>query len=749
MSNTSSNTSRAAIFPKRPPHVRIFHRYYIALVVIFVPFLISLVQTFISSLIIGDPKSLPTWDTLRQTTIGTLASNYPWQFGVIISILIVFAIIGWIIDRHSSATLTEHLVGPISGGHGTSVLPLVTALTSNNFRLGDDAAANLSYRLAPVQSTFEAVVAALRQAADPEVHQQRGAIILGVANAGKTRLAYEALRQALPKWYVLVWRPDDRTPDLENVRQRNLVVFIDDLQEHVPQEFHDDARGGSQSLDQRDIALRNMLQAIRGNNGAARVIVIATCRSEDEIRARARIEWLFDELTVVKMPTFPLDGQEAEQIINEFPQPEKHAREWDGTLGSLVLGLSTKRQIYLEMSTDRAPASRIIQAMKLLSIAGIELHTERRLRPVTARVFAVDALEKSDQVWEDAVNILTRLQFVTEENENGLDDTSLVIRKDAYFDIVVADYPNPLRPKQVDFDLKKLFDVLASLHDTDGMLYVGNAFYSRKSYREALEIYEALLKYNPRDAIIWRNKGSVLSKLFRYDEALAAMDKAIEYHPRYASAWRNKGSIFRSMRRFPEALEAYDTALKIDPEYAYAINGRGKVYYELHSYVEALVEYDQALEKNPNFAYFWRNKADALSALHRDQEALEAYDHAISLDQTYLYAMNGKAMTLTRLGRYTEASDVLRGALELNAQFDYAIVSYGNVLSELGQYDDALHYIDRALKINKRFRYGFVSKVRILRLLGRESEAKTIEDRMPRSEDNDFEDPYSLDKTDN
>jgi hypothetical protein len=289
-------------------------------------------------------------------------------------------------------------------------------LRAVSFKMGDDVAAEMPFIVSPIQEVYLRAVNILHDAAARAPNGKNGLIILGVANAGKTRLAFEVVKKVLPTWRVLIWRPDDPQPSIGQLEDQVVVIFVDDLQEHAPRQVRYSA-GSVQSLDTRALDLRKMEQLVRSH--AHQVILVATCRSEDEVQARAYLGWLFAEVDSVAVPVFPMQGPVAEQVIHEFQQQAlKRMTDWDGTMGSLVLGLSAKRQSYAELAADRDPAVRVLQAMKLLSLAGIETDTAARLQTICAQVFRQTDLAKDD-IWQDAVEKLTRMQFVTTRHSSS------------------------------------------------------------------------------------------------------------------------------------------------------------------------------------------------------------------------------------------------------------------------------------------------------------------------------------------
>ena len=490
--------------------------------------------------------------------------------------------IGWWFDTHPTSPDPTH-----------TPLPLARDLRAVSFKMGDDVAAEMPFIVSPIQQVYDHAVTILQGDAGRSPDARNGLIILGVANAGKTRLAFEVVKKVLPNWRVLIWRPDDPQPSIGQLENQDVLIFVDDLQEHAPSEVRY-SRGAVQSLDTRALDLRKMEQLVRSQ--ARQVILVGTCRSEDEVRARARLGWLFAEVETVAVPLFPMQGPVAEQVIHEFQQQAlKRMNDWDGTVGSLVLGLSAKRQSYAELAADRDPAVRVLQAMKLLSLAGIEAHTAARLQTICSQVFRQTELAK-DNIWQEAVEKLTLMQFVTE----GRKDEALIIRKDTYFDQVITDYPSPNRPQQLERDLEKATEALSAAADREGVFHLGNTLYRMKQYETALSAYDFLLGTVDRmnivpTAVVWRNKGAVLQSLRRYEEALAAYDRSIALDAEFASAWRNRAGVLDEMGRSAEALTAYDQALAVDANYAQAWNGKGKTLTRLGRYDEAITAFAKAI----------------------------------------------------------------------------------------------------------------------------------------------------------
>ena len=111
----------------------------------------------------------------------------------------------------------------------------VSGLNLADFNMGDSAAATFPYVTSPIQAIYTQALQALSLASDTDKRVKQGMIIFGEANAGKTRLALEAIKAALPEWFLLNWRPNftsDYIPPSELLQERKLILFLDDLQDY-------------------------------------------------------------------------------------------------------------------------------------------------------------------------------------------------------------------------------------------------------------------------------------------------------------------------------------------------------------------------------------------------------------------------------------------------------------------------------------------------------------------------------------
>ncbi len=589
--------------------------------------------------------------------------------------------------------------------------------------LGDDQSATFPY-LSTIFPDVSAQATHIFRAAIADPHQ-RGLLVTGAPMSGKTRLIYQTMLEYAPDWLTLTWARGlsaSAIPAPETLAGQRIILFLDDLQQYA-----DSERGGDDIAASSDFPLDRLYATLMQR--AAQVVIVATCRDTDLSRAEttSSLRWLFENVQIVAIPFIPDDHKgDAIVLLKATNQAiDYHDDDFDGTVGSLLLGLSRKREQYLELKAQRNPGYLVLRAMKLLNLAGVANQTRGRVRAMAVQALGA-RMFSDDLTWGATCEDLEERQFLTHT------DAALIIRKDVYFDKVITDYPTEARAA-----LLLARGVFQAEGDSDAMLALGWAQSERKEFtdmlettalaiglapdnsrayyaqgtalgqqkrsEEALAAFEQSVTLDPAFATGWNNKGFMLDDLQRYEEALAAYDEAIKLNPQYARAWYNKGIALFKLDRNREAVEAFDEAIALNPHYADALYNKGAILKRRGREEEAQAAFDAAfaaLTLDPTFAGGWYNKGSMLFALQRYEEAVAAYDEALALNPRYAEAWHNKGVALWNLDRNEEALACFDQALAIDPQYSQAWRDKGSILLDLKRPEEALVCFDIVLAID-------------------------------------------------
>lgn len=123
---------------------------------------------------------------------------------------------------------------------------------------------------------------------------------------------------------------------------------------------------------------------------------------------------------------------------------------------------------------------------------------------------------------------------------------------------------------------------------------------AEKKYEGAIQIYQDVLKADPKNAIVLNMLGIAYLNLSRYDQAKKYFDRSAKMDKHYASAVNNLGMVYYHQKNFRRAIREYQRAVAIDPSLAGTHANLGFAYYNTNKLPEAAMEFQKALEIQPD-----------------------------------------------------------------------------------------------------------------------------------------------------
>jgi tetratricopeptide (TPR) repeat protein len=159
-----------------------------------------------------------------------------------------------------------------------------------------------------------------------------------------------------------------------------------------------------------------------------------------------------------------------------------------------------------------------------------------------------------------------------------------------------ADAPEP--PSADEAEQTQLVEKRRVVND---LFQRGLAAHQAGQIEDAIRLYSASLRQNPKQPDVWNNLGVALRRGKKFEAALMAYRRAAELRPENAGLWSNMGNCLREMMRFDEAIVAHKKALELDDSIKSHTFNAGLVYRDLNRFEEALEYFDRALAIDPNY----------------------------------------------------------------------------------------------------------------------------------------------------
>ncbi len=238
---------------------------------------------------------------------------------------------------------------------------------------------------------------------------------------------------------------------------------------------------------------------------------------------------------------------------------------------------------------------------------------------------------------------------------------------------------------------------------TDTAINLCNEGYSRgieHEYDNALRCFEEALSMDPKLAVAWSNKGTILARLDRLDEAFACHEKAVSLKPASFSMWLGWAEALILARRYEEALEKAEKAIRLSFRDHRPWLVKGNALVKLERQVEALLCYEKAVTIDKKAVQAWNNQRALLMKLNRFEEALACNEHLLALEEEKAEHMTVQGMLLEELLHYNEAFEWYQKSLERNGVNPITWIYAGRFKEKKGSLKEAIEFYNRALCID-------------------------------------------------
>ena len=157
---------------------------------------------------------------------------------------------------------------------------------------------------------------------------------------------------------------------------------------------------------------------------------------------------------------------------------------------------------------------------------------------------------------------------------------------------------------------------------------------ARGEFKDAIKVYDAVIRLAPNFADAYINRGKARRKLGNLEGAIKDYNMAIRLGDDYAYVFFNRGYVKSNLGDKKGAIKDYDKAIRLDPAYGNALLNRGVAKSDLGDEKGAIEDYNTVIHLKPEgnlLTTAYLNRGVTKSDLGDKQGAIEDYNTVIHL----------------------------------------------------------------------------------------------------------------------
>eukprot|EP01094_Clydonella_sp_ATCC50884_P015076 TRINITY_DN25658_c0_g1_i1.p1 TRINITY_DN25658_c0_g1~~TRINITY_DN25658_c0_g1_i1.p1 ORF type:complete len:815 (-),score=165.27 TRINITY_DN25658_c0_g1_i1:123-2273(-) len=236
---------------------------------------------------------------------------------------------------------------------------------------------------------------------------------------------------------------------------------------------------------------------------------------------------------------------------------------------------------------------------------------------------------------------------------------------------------------------------------TDASIATGYLYVNSGRLPEAVAVFEALLKRNPKLLAAFLGRGTAFALLGRLREAIADFSSAIAIDTTCADAWKRRGQARAAHGYNNDAIFDLSKATMLQPDQE-VFHQRGLVFYKQKNYLRALSDFRRAVEIEPNAALSWNHAGLCLNAVGRAQEAIDAHKRAMQINPQFKESLVNMGQAYKELGMGDEALARFKEAIRRNDGYAHAHHLCGMCHHARGEHRLGLGYFRRAFQLDPK-----------------------------------------------
>ena len=90
--------------------------------------------------------------------------------------------------------------------------------------------------------------------------------------------------------------------------------------------------------------------------------------------------------------------------------------------------------------------------------------------------------------------------------------------------------------------------------------------YPKEKFLQEIELFDLILKNQPKNQLVLTKKGTALCNLGRFEEGLKYFNKSVKLNPNDYITINNIGITLCFLKKFEESIKYFDMCIKLDPK---------------------------------------------------------------------------------------------------------------------------------------------------------------------------------------
>jgi tetratricopeptide (TPR) repeat protein len=486
-------------------------------------------------------------------------------------------------------------------------------------------------------------------------------LILGETGSGKTRTAFEALRERLDL-YLLFPKPKPISLSeisVPGLSKKKVVLFLDDLHRYV-----------------KKLDVVGLYRQLHGK--AQEAVLLATC-SPDKLpllqKEAPELIKLFKPRNRISLRD--LSPAEQKFLIEAIGSNEMATRA-NATPAYFVLKLPEMKERY----KDSGDARVIIHSLLLLHKVSEFTCNESLVREVCKEVFNKPF---SSSQWHRALKELIAKGLITRVNS--------VL--EIYEGYLGEDFVDDYLPDEKDIDT--LQETLLKTRDWEGLFSVGVYRSIKGQWEKALQALEGAAGINPHSGETRYLLGRVYEQMGMKERALEVYKEVVRFDSRNPRNYYALGTIYNEMYMVKEAVEVLRRAALLDPYNHQTYFQLAMAFEKAGMLEECLTWLQESTRVDPNYIEAHRYLANLYQKRGQYGEALQEYRELVRINPDDEEAHLILATAYNKIGRVTEAIAELKELVRINpanlkAHYTLALAYYkkGKLEEAIKEFKDVL-----------------------------------------------------------